>query len=209
MDKVISDLNQKALKSQINTHFIFNALDVTRRFITNNQFTEAQTHLAEVTKLIRLTLENASDKVISLEDEINCLRAYLEVCHMLYPGKFEYKIQVDDHIEQDALGIPPLLIQPFVENAVVHGAFSENQKGKIHLGFVSQGNVITCEIRNTISSSPKNESNPYKRKSMGMDITQQRIRNNNEPHNVSSQIQFDQKEGVITVQFSLYADYLY
>jgi hypothetical protein len=209
MEKNINDIEQKALKSQINTHFIFNALDIARGFIQSNEMDKAQRHLNELTKLIRLTLENASETIVSIDDEILCLKAYVEVCRMVNGSDFETQFVIPKNMDFESVGIPPLLIQPFVENAIVHGLSDIEVKGELKVIFKVKEHILTCEIQNTLSSSKKSEKQDYKKKSMGMEITKERISNNNKESGVSNEIEIFQVNNLNIVKFSLALTHMY
>lgn len=207
-------LEQKALRSQINTHFIFNALDVTQREISSGSGLQARNHLSEIIKLIRLNLENASDSVISLEDEIHCVRTYLKVCSMIYKNRFTYEIEIDEKIDLENCAIPPMLVQPHLENAIIHGVLPCETKGIIRLSIDSQHEILHCQITNSAPEIKKERAqHEYKRKSMGMEVTLQRLKANNEPHQVSSEIQagFVEQGGekMYQVDFQIYSEAFY
>ncbi len=183
-------LEQKALKSQINTHFIFNAIDSAQGFITEDNYKEARSCLVDVTRLVRLTLENASEPTVTLEDEIDCLKAFFNVSQTLYNNKFTYSIEINEDIEIDNVLIPPMIIQPFIENAIIHGALPSTNSIHIILKLSLDNEILNCSIIDDgVGIDYQSETkNPLKRKSMGMAVTKKRIEKNNQEHNIDTNI---------------------
>ena len=115
-------LQLKALRSQMNPHFMYNALNAIQSFITSNNVTDAAKYLAKFAKLMRQSLDYSDMEIISLEKEIEFLENYLLINQKLrFADNIKFKIKVDDEIEEDIMGIPTMIIQPFVENAIEHG----------------------------------------------------------------------------------------
>lgn len=190
-EKEVSELEQKALKTQIKTHFIFNAIDVAQGFIIDGNYEEARRYLGEVARLIRLTLENASESKITLEDEINCLKAYLKVCHLLYKDSFEFNVTVNKDIAIGSIELPPMLFQPFIENSIIHGAIPSNSQTNININFSLNNEVLACTIIDDgigIENAKTKLDNGLKRKSMGMDVTLDRLRHNNKAGNIKNDV---------------------
>ena len=190
-EKEVSELEQKALKTQIKTHFIFNAIDVAQGFIVDGNYEEARRYLGEVARLIRLTLENASESKITLEDEINCLKAYLKVCQLLYKDSFEFNVTVNKGIAIDRIELPPMLFQPFIENSIIHGAIPSESQTNINIDFNLNNEVLACTIIDDgigIENAKNRFNNELKRKSMGMDVTLDRLRHNNKAGAVKNDV---------------------
>ncbi len=115
-------LQLKALRSQMNPHFMYNALNAIQNFITSNEVTDAAKYLAKFAKLMRQSLDYSDMEIISLEKEVEFLENYLLINQKLrYEDNIRYKIKMDDEIEEDIMGIPTMIIQPFIENAIEHG----------------------------------------------------------------------------------------
>ncbi len=115
-------LQLKALRAQMNPHFIFNALNSIQEFITSQQSTEAATHLAHFARLMRQILDYSEREMITLEEEVDFLRNYLNLNRSLrFKDVFDYEIVVDQELEDDLIGLPAMLVQPYVENALEHG----------------------------------------------------------------------------------------
>lgn len=170
---------QKALHLQMNPHFIFNCLGAISGFIINNGTDHAIKYLAKFSKLMRLTLEYSKESLIPIEKEIESLQNYLELEKLRFNDAFDFNITKSDDIE-DAVAIPPLLIQPLVENAIIHGIISKKEKGQITIDFSTKANMIICTIEDNgigIDNSIKLKQDSVQiHKSMALDIIKQRLK---------------------------------
>ncbi|MBK7031124.1 MAG: histidine kinase [Bacteroidales bacterium] len=129
-------LEQKALLSMMNPHFIFNSLGSIQNFMLRNRSGEALIYLSQFSRLIRQNFNAVNVAVINLEDEIDRLKNYLELEQIRLENKFEYFIEIDGGFSEDVFFIPSMIIQPFAENAVWHGIASINYKGIIRIKFI-------------------------------------------------------------------------
>jgi tetratricopeptide (TPR) repeat protein len=139
-------LEQKLLRLQMNPHFIFNALSNILSFVEEKDNSSAINYLSKFSKLLRNILESSRDDHIVLEQEIEGLRNYLELQKLRYEDKFEYEIDVDEQIDTEDVSIPPLLIQPFIENAIEHGIRHKETIGHIYVRFLLKDTKIHCEV---------------------------------------------------------------
>jgi len=146
MEKSILQLEQEAARLQMNPHFIFNCLNSIQGFIAANDPFQAKKYLAKFAKLMRLILENAREEFIPLENEITILESYLELEKLSIQPAFEFSITLDSSIDYSRIQIPPMMIQPFVENAIVHGLRKKETSGMIAIHFTIQGALLTCTI---------------------------------------------------------------
>ena len=128
-----NQLALKSLRTQMNPHFIFNALNSVNSFIANNDERAANKYLSEFSQLMRSVLENSEEDFIPLSKEIELLRLYVKLEHFRFKDKFDYKITVDERINVEDFVIPPMLLQPYVENAVWHGLRYKEEKGKLEI----------------------------------------------------------------------------
>jgi sensor histidine kinase YesM len=117
----MSDLEITALKAQMNPHFIFNCLTSIQKFIMNGEIAASNKYIAGLAKLIRMTLINSSRSLVTVGEEIDYLSSYLSLEKMRFKERVDFEIVVDPAIDRAAVLIPPMLIQPYVENALVHG----------------------------------------------------------------------------------------
>lgn len=123
----------KSLRSQMNPHFIFNALNSVNSFIASNDERTANKYLSDFSQLMRAVLENSDEDFIPLKKEIELLELYTKLEHFRFKDKFDYTITVDETIAVDAYQIPPMLLQPYIENAVWHGLRYKTEKGHLHI----------------------------------------------------------------------------
>jgi len=164
----------------MNPHFIFNALNSVNSFIAKNDERTANKYLSDFSQLMRSVLENSEEDFIPLEKEIELLKMYTKLEHFRFKDKFDYEFIVDETIEMKEFVIPPMLLQPYVENAVWHGLRYKEEKGKLEIKFmvVSKDCVrITIEdngIGRKRSKSLKTE-HQKRQKSKGMGNIQKRI----------------------------------
>lgn len=126
-------LEQKLLRAQMNPHFIFNSLTAIQNFIYKSNQKEAGNFLSRFAKLVRLILENSREEYITLEKELQTLHYYLELQQLRFAGKIEYFINVDETIDTDSIMVPPMLTQPFIENAIEHGILPLQGTGDIRI----------------------------------------------------------------------------
>jgi two-component system LytT family sensor kinase len=125
----------KSLRSQMNPHFIFNALNSVNSFISKNDEKSANKYLSDFSRLMRMVMENSQLDFVPLAGEINILELYLGLEHFRFREKFDYTFTVDHTIDKDAFEIPPMLIQPYIENAVWHGLRYKEEKGILNVSF--------------------------------------------------------------------------
>ncbi|MDH5413992.1 MAG: histidine kinase [Flavobacteriaceae bacterium] len=175
----------KSLRTQMNPHFIFNALNSVNSFIAQNDERTANRYLTDFSTLMRSVLVNSEEDFISLEKELELLNLYLKLEHSRFKDKFDYEIIVDDQIEQDLFQIPPMLLQPYIENAVWHGLRYKKEKGFLKVAlFKKDDETIIIEITDngigrTKSAELKTE-HQKKQQSKGLDNIEQRIKILNE-----------------------------
>jgi tetratricopeptide (TPR) repeat protein len=169
----------KSLRSQMNPHFIFNALNSVNHFIARQDERTANRFLSEFSQLMRLVLENSQEDFIPLQKEQEILSLYLKLEHYRFRDKFEYEIQSDDKINIDTIQVPPMLIQPYIENAVWHGLRYKESKGKLSLHFRKEHGTIVVEIRDNGIGRKKSAAlkteNQRKHNSTGLKNIQQRL----------------------------------
>ena len=148
MEKDFLELEQKALRLQMNPHFIFNALNSIQGLIGTGNEQQARYYLAKFSRLMRQILDNSRNTFITLEEEINTLENYLIIEQFCNGNKFDYEISVDESLEKDYIKIPPMLVQPFVENAIKHGMkkYDGQHRGFIRINFDDREKFLECTI---------------------------------------------------------------
>ena len=194
----------KSLRSQMNPHFIFNALNSVNSFIAVNDERAANKYLTDFSLLMRSVLENSEEDFIPLEKEIELLELYVKLEHFRFKDKFDYKITVDETIKLHEYVIPPMLLQPYVENAVWHGLRYKEEIGLLQINFEQLDSetikisIIDDGIGRAKSKDFKTE-NQKKQKSKGMGNTQKRITILNQMYkdkvDVKVENVFENKEG--------------
>lgn len=177
---LVSETETKALRAQMNPHFIFNCLNAISDYILKNKPEIADEYLGKFAMLMRMVLENSEKKEILLADEIKALTLYMELEALRLDHRFTFEIKLGDDIDADNIVLPPLLLQPFVENSIRHGIEAGQHLGKIVIGFQKEAEIFICNIEDNgigIRASKllegKNNSLPHK--SLGIKITQSRI----------------------------------
>lgn len=169
----INRLEHSALHAQMNPHFVFNSLNSIQNFILHNDTRQAATYLARFARLIRQTLRSSVRGIHSLAEEQEMLERYLELEKLRFKDVFEYSVTVDPELPRDDIMLPPLLIQPFVENAILHG-FKERSEGGILEVYIG-GDEQLLEVSVTDNGVGFDQEMPTGEDSMGMSITRQRL----------------------------------
>ncbi len=184
----MSKVELKALRSQMNPHFVFNSLNSIQHYIYSNESDEAIKYLNKFARLVRIILNNSEKPTVTIEEDLEALKLYLELEQMRFEGKFESEIKVDENVDTDYDIMPPLLMQPYVENAILHGLNPLSYKGKLSIHLSIKDNFLVCVIEdNGIGRDKAREithSIPGKKhKSLGMKITEDRLRILNDLNN--------------------------
>jgi tetratricopeptide (TPR) repeat protein len=169
----------KSLRSQMNPHFIFNALNSVNHFISQNDERTANKFLSEFSRLMRLVMENSQEDFIPLHKEEEIISLYVKLEHYRFRDKFDYQIRVDDDLNKETIELPPMLIQPYIENAVWHGLRYKESKGNldVHIGKDAQGlkvEITDDGIGRKKSMELKTE-NQKKHNSTGLKNIQERL----------------------------------
>lgn len=138
---------QKALRSQMNPHFIFNALNSIRRYILENDSDNADFYLTSFATLMRKVLDNSKNEFISLEEEIDTLKLYMELEKMRFDDSFTFQIELEDNLKSNIFNIPPMIIQPIIENAIWHGLAPLQKDGLLKLSFKKgEEKTLICTV---------------------------------------------------------------
>lgn len=177
----ISKIELKALRAQMNPHFVFNSLNSIQHYILNSKSSEAAKYLNKFAKLIRTILSNSEKAMVTVNEDVESLNLYLELESMRFDGKFDYSINVDKSVDGDYDEIPPMLMQPYIENAILHGLNPKESKGHLKIDIFIKNNYIVCRISDdgigrVKSSEIKRTSPGNAHKSLGMKITSERVR---------------------------------
>lgn len=177
------ELEQKALRIQMNPHFIFNSLNSLQSMFMKGNFDLANDYLGDFGALLRHILDNSGKPFIPLEDELNTLKLYLSIERMRTDGRIDYEIHVDPEIDTRRCFVPPLIIQPFVENAIWHGILPSERNGNISIQIqYLDENTLRCEICDNGIGIAASQLRKKKagHQSRGMEITSQRLGKNDQ-----------------------------
>ena len=181
LQKQAAELEMQALRAQMNPHFIFNCLASINRFILKNESKIASGYLTRFSRLMRMVLMNSQKSLIALEDELQMLELYLEMERLRFRNSFDYGITFLNAIDRDNIFIPPLLLQPFCENAIWHGLMHlpEGRMGRLEVALSMENKVLHCSISDNGVGREKAEEMKSKsaerEKSMGLKITTERL----------------------------------
>jgi sensor histidine kinase YesM len=173
------ELRMQALRSQMNPHFLFNSLNAIQECIITNQTDAAVSYLAKFSKLMRVILTNSEKKEIPLSSELETLRLYLDIEGLRFSQSFHYEINLKTNIIPDLINIPPMLIQPYVENAIWHGLLNKQGEGILKIDLSNDDDYLQIivednglgrseESKKSLNSNPKHESK-------GTKLTQERL----------------------------------
>jgi ligand-binding sensor domain-containing protein len=141
-----ADLKMLSLRLQMNPHFIFNALNTIKGYYGQEKITQANSYIAKFARLLRLNLDY-SDSYIPLDQELELLKIYLQLSQIRYPDKLDFELEIGPDIIPSAVRIPSMVLQPFVENAVIHGIVGKDGKGHISVAFMKAGSELMATIR--------------------------------------------------------------
>ncbi len=200
----VSETELKALRAQMNPHFIFNSLNSINDFISKNDAASASNYLTKFAKIMRQTLENSNQNDILLEDDLKILDLYLQVECMRLNNKFTYAIKVDDEIDTENTLVPPLILQPFIENSIWHGISKKTSNGHIDISIKKEENMLICSVDdNGVGRTIHTHDSSTKNKSLGIGITKSRIDILNKRKNTHGSVKMIDKEQGFRVEVKL------
>lgn len=169
-------LNQKALQLQMNPHYIFNTLNSINALVAKGANREARVQINTFAKQLRNTLSNSRSDTISLEKEIESLDQYLKMLQFSHPTDFDFEIKVKPGLDTEEIELPPMLIQPFVENSVLHGFNKLDKKGKITITFSQKGMLLYCSVHdNGIGRVAARKNKKADHQSHALEVTLERL----------------------------------
>jgi sensor histidine kinase YesM len=181
IESINKELEKRMLRAQMDPHFIFNSLNSIQHFITINDKRSTLKYINKFSKLIRQVLDSSVSTMVTLEDEIQLLKNYIELEALRLNNKFEYHFTIDHTLDLSFVEVPFLLLQPYVENAIQHGLRAKEQGGWLHIRLTDNDNFIHCEIEdNGVGRVASNASRMEHHKSHGMSVTNQRLQRLNQ-----------------------------
>lgn len=201
-NKLLAESKLTALRTQMNPHFVFNCLNSIQECIVFEKYKEAQNYLQKFSRLMRLVLQNSDKNLVPLSQEIEMLNLYLELEKLRFTEKFTYEIIYDEEeIDAETIEIPPMLLQPFVENALWHGLLPKKDNRVLTLSFdLLNDDILVCSIEdNGIGRQKsyllkKNQTSTKKHVSKGIRITQDRLNLISLQYNQHARIEIIDKE---------------
>tara|TARA_R110002072_G_scaffold251518_5_gene410413 strand:+ start:9094 stop:11325 length:2232 start_codon:yes stop_codon:yes gene_type:complete len=185
-----AEMSQTLLRTQMNPHFVFNAMSVIQSYIFENDTVNSSKFLVNFSRLMRLILENSPKKYIPIQTEMEILEKYLGMQKLRFQARFEFKIFADENLYEEHAILPPMITQPFIENAIEHGQLHTIDGGFIHVTFKKENDMLLISIidngvgRKGSAATKKSSAH----KSMAIDITKQRIENLNKKHNTDGSL---------------------
>jgi len=193
--KRLAELEMEALRAQMNPHFIFNSLNSINNFILKNESEQASDFLVKFSRLVRQVLNNSKQKYVTLADEIKALSLYIELEQLRFAYRFNFSVEADENIDPDSVLVPPLIIQPYVENAIWHGLMHKEGNGILRIYIEYVPGVICFEVLD--NGIGREKSKEYKskysseKKSMGLSITRDRIGVLNRLYNLEADVKIE------------------
>ncbi|MEM9919296.1 MAG: two-component regulator propeller domain-containing protein [Bacteroidota bacterium] len=179
LEKNLLQLEQKALQLQMNPHFIFNALNTIQSQINATDHRNARYQLAKFAKLMRGILENSRSEKILLEEEVRLLENYLAIEAFSRGHSFEYAVTVDERLDVEQVLIPPMMLQPFVENAIIHGVAHLSGQGRVLVGFRQKGRLLECTVEDNgigrQAAQARRSQQAEGHRSVALEVTQERL----------------------------------
>jgi ligand-binding sensor domain-containing protein len=181
LKQTMTELESRALRAQMNPHFIFNSLNAIQELVIRQDTTAAYQYLSKFSKLLRMVLRHAERSVIPLSDELDMYHLYLALEELRFNHSFCYLIRIDEPLDTEAVHIPPMLLQPYLENAIWHGLRHKSGDKVLDIHFQETDGDIVCTITDNGIGRPaamllrKGKLRPHGDASRGMSITQQRI----------------------------------
>ncbi|MEQ1747443.1 MAG: histidine kinase, partial [Saprospiraceae bacterium] len=178
-NRQLTETRMEALRAQMNPHFIFNSLNSINRYIIKSDIKTASLYLTRFAKLIRLILDNSKNRKVVLANELEALQLYVDMESLRFDHQFTYDITCDDDVDADNIEIPPLIIQPYVENAIWHGLLPKEAAGHLSVHVSQKEALLTCAITDNgigrARAAAFKSKNAPTRQSVGMKLTEERL----------------------------------
>lgn len=185
--------DMQALRSQMNPHFVYNCLNSIDYYILDNDAEKASEYLNKFSRLIRLILQNSTSEYVNFKDESEAIRLYVQMEHLRFDGKFDAEFEIDESVDIENIEVPPMLIQPYIENAIWHGLMHKDSKGKLKISFRQNHSMLLCTVEDNgvgrDGSEKIKSKSSMKKRSMGMRITKDRMSILNLVNNVNANIE--------------------
>lgn len=177
-ERIAIEAELNTIRSQMNPHFMFNSLNSINEFIQNDSSEDASNYLVKFSRLMRSTLNYSKRKFVTLKEEIDLLKLYIELENLRFYNSIDFSLTIDPSINTEKALIPPMMIQPFVENAIWHGLMAKENERKLKLTFSENQQHIICNIEDNgigRTASAQQKAQKPKHKSQGIGLTQRRL----------------------------------
>ena len=169
----------QALRSQMNPHFVYNSLNAIRLFVLQNDSDNAEKYLVKFARLMRLILDNSRQEWVSLASELDQLRLYIELEQLRFNHAFDFRIETEPSLRQEDIAIPPMIIQPYIENAILHGIAHKKEKGHILISLKPVNSSLECIVEDDGIGREQAAALKSKgiaaHKSVGLKVTEERL----------------------------------
>ena len=209
-EKRLIELESEALRAQMNPHFIFNSLNSIKAFIIRNEAESAADYLTLFAELIRVVLHNSKQKMLPLSDEIEAIDLYTQLENIRLNDKFELKWHIDENLDLRNIAIPPLTLQPFVENAIWHGFIHKKTKGTLDIHLHVQRQKLIAKIKDDgigrVKSMEIEGRKSGSKKSYGIAITSQRLDQNKGEERIKIRDLYNEENEAIGTEVELTID---
>lgn len=194
--RTVAEIEMKALRAQMNPHFLFNVLNSIKLYMVQNDAVTASAYLTKFSRLIRLILNNSKSKMVVLRDELEALKLYIEMENFRFNDKFDYRVKIAEDVEADLIEIPPLILQPYVENAIWHGLMHKSKgRGMLDIEVERHNGNIQFIIRDNGIGREKAQViktfSATKHESVGMKITEDRIEMTNQLYGTNASVSIE------------------
>jgi len=192
----MAELEGKALRAQMNPHFIFNSLNAIQKLIVVQDMDASYNYLSKFSKLLRLVLDNSDKNYVTLSQELEMNKLYLELESLRFKNSFQYTIELNQQTDPDIILIPSLLLQPFIENAIWHGLMHREGEKILTIRFSENNQYLTCTIEDNGIGREKSAAIKAQKlgaqyfKSKGTNLSEQRIHLLNTPGNKAAKVEF-------------------
>ena len=176
--QMVSETDMKALRAQLNPHFIFNCIQTINGLLSELKIQESKTCLDQFSNLTRSVLENSKKREIPLSAELETLRLYMDLENMRFANPFQYEFVIEPSIDPETTLVPPLILQPFVENSIKHGFRDHEKPGQLKIEIHTENESLVCSVedngvgRNTVNIKT---SSGFKKESLGIKLTEERL----------------------------------
>ncbi len=199
----VAETELKALQSQMNPHFIFNAMNSIGDYMAKNDIETASEYLIKFSKLVRAILESSEKKRISLEEDLELTRLYIEIESLRLKERIKCVFHIDKDIDLENTMLPPLILQPFIENSIWHGIAPKKGEGNIQIDFCKQGEVVICSVDDDGVGRKNMLGKLSSHTSMGVKITKNRLAILNQLKSSKSSVAIVDKEEGVRVEVKL------